>query len=119
MGWSPSGDQLASERGLDRGEVPAMITTSRLAIVERRPEPTLRGEVECDEVAKSVPWRAGPTVGAAGFDCVHAKEAAASPSPHSPPRTLLSPATNRLPQLCNFLNAPIWPTGGFSIQTLR
>jgi hypothetical protein len=32
-----------------------MITTLRPGIVERRPEPTLRGEVECDEVDESVP----------------------------------------------------------------
>ena len=42
--------QIAKELGLDCGDVQAMTTALRQGIVERRPEPTLSGEVERDEV---------------------------------------------------------------------
>jgi hypothetical protein len=33
-----------------------MTTTLRQGVVERRPEPTLSGEVECDEVHAAAGW---------------------------------------------------------------
>lgn len=50
MGLNLSTYQIAKELDLDRGDVQAMTTTLRQGIVERRPEPALEGEVECDEV---------------------------------------------------------------------
>jgi transposase-like protein len=50
MGLNLSTYQIAKELDLDRGDVQAMTTTLRRGSVERRPEPALASEVECDEV---------------------------------------------------------------------
>src|SRR3954453_12718525 len=51
MGLNLSSDQIATELDLDHSEALAMTTTLRQGIIERRPEPALAGEVECDEVS--------------------------------------------------------------------
>jgi hypothetical protein len=50
MGLYLSACRIANELGLDRSDVRAMTTTLRQGIVDRRPQPALSGDVECDEV---------------------------------------------------------------------
>jgi transposase-like protein len=50
MGLNLSCDQIAQELDLDHSDALAMTTMRRQGIVQRRPEPVLSGEVECDEV---------------------------------------------------------------------
>jgi transposase-like protein len=50
MGLNLSSDQIAKELDLNHSDALAMTTTLRQGIVERRPEPTFSGAVECDEV---------------------------------------------------------------------
>lgn len=50
MGLNLSGLQIAKELDLNKGDVQAMIQQLRQGIVDRRPDVTLSGEVECDEV---------------------------------------------------------------------
>jgi transposase-like protein len=50
MGLNLSNQQIAEELDLNRGDVQDMTTGLRRGVVERRPEVTLSGEVECDEV---------------------------------------------------------------------
>lgn len=50
MGLNLSNQQIAKELGLNDSDVQVMATQLREGIVERQPEVTLSGEVECDEV---------------------------------------------------------------------
>ncbi len=50
MGLNPSNEQIARELGLDPDDAQVMASQLREGIVERQPEVTLSGEVECDEV---------------------------------------------------------------------
>ncbi len=50
MGLNLSNEQIAQELDLDPDDAQKMATRLREGIVERRPEVTLSGEVECDEV---------------------------------------------------------------------
>src|SRR3954453_16692918 len=50
MGLSLSNEQIARELGIDPDDAQVMASQLRGGVVERRPEVTLRGEVECDEV---------------------------------------------------------------------
>jgi transposase-like protein len=60
MGLNLSTYQIAKELDLDRGDVQAMTTTLRRGIVERRPEPALASEVECDEVYVTAGHKGNP-----------------------------------------------------------
>jgi transposase-like protein len=60
MGLNLSTYQIARELDLDRGDVQAMTTTLRQGIVERRPEPALASEVECDEVYVTAGHKGNP-----------------------------------------------------------
>jgi hypothetical protein len=62
MGLNRSTYQSAKELDLDRGDVQAMTTTLRRGLVERRPEPTLSGEVGCDEVDVVAGHKGNPEV---------------------------------------------------------
>ncbi len=50
MGLNLSNEQIARELGLDPDDAQVMASQLREGIVERQPEVTLSGEVECDEV---------------------------------------------------------------------
>ena len=50
MGLNLSNAQIAQELGLNPDDVQRMTEQLRQGIVARQPEPTLSGEVECDEV---------------------------------------------------------------------
>jgi transposase-like protein len=50
MGLDLSNQQIAEELGLNKDDVQAMTEQLRAGIVARTPEPSLSGEVECDEV---------------------------------------------------------------------
>jgi transposase-like protein len=50
MGLNLSNEQIAQELDLDPDDAQKMATRLREGVVERRPEMTLSGEVECDEV---------------------------------------------------------------------
>lgn len=50
MGLNLSNSQIAQELGLNDDDVQAMSSTLRHGIVARTPEPTLKGEIEADEV---------------------------------------------------------------------
>lgn len=50
MGLNLSNRQIAQELGLNKDDVHAMTTQLRAGIVAAQPEPSLSGEVECDEV---------------------------------------------------------------------
>jgi transposase len=50
MGLNPSNEQIARELDLDPDDVQRMTTSLRGGVVLRKPEVTLSGEVECDEV---------------------------------------------------------------------
>src|SRR5829696_8961487 len=50
MGLNPSDEQIAKELDLDPDDAPRMATALREGVVLRKPEVTLSGEVECDEV---------------------------------------------------------------------
>ena len=50
MGLNLSNQQIAEELGLNKADVQAMTEQLRAGVVARTPEPSLSGEVECDEV---------------------------------------------------------------------
>jgi len=50
MGLNLSNEQIGDELGLNKDDVHRMISQLRVGIVAAQPEPTLSGEVECDEV---------------------------------------------------------------------
>jgi transposase-like protein len=50
MGLNLSNQQIAKELGLNDSDAQVMATQLRQGIVQRQPEVTLSGEVECDEV---------------------------------------------------------------------
>ena len=50
MGLNLSNEQIAQELGLDQDDVQQMTTQLRSGVVDLKPEPTLEGTVECDEV---------------------------------------------------------------------
>src|SRR5881275_440224 len=50
MGLNLSNEQVAQELGIDPDDAQVMASRLREGIVERKPEVTLSGEVECDEV---------------------------------------------------------------------
>ncbi len=50
MGLNLSNEQIAQELGIDPDDAQVMASQLRGGIVERKPEVTLGGEVECDEV---------------------------------------------------------------------
>ena len=50
MGLNLSNQQIAEELGLNKDDVQAMTEQLRAGVVARTPEPSLSGEVECDEV---------------------------------------------------------------------
>jgi transposase-like protein len=50
MGLNLSNEQIAQELGIDPDDAQVMASRLREGIVERKPEVTLGGEVECDEV---------------------------------------------------------------------
>ena len=50
MGLNLSNEQIAQELGIDPDDAQVMASQLREGIVERKPEVTLSGEVECDEV---------------------------------------------------------------------
>jgi transposase len=50
MGLNLSNEQIAQELDLNSDDVQKMVSQLREGIVQRKPEVTLRGEVECDEV---------------------------------------------------------------------
>jgi hypothetical protein len=50
MGLNLSNQQIAQELGLNKDDVQAMTHQRRQGVVARKPEPSLSGEVECDEV---------------------------------------------------------------------
>jgi hypothetical protein len=50
MGLNLSDEQIARELGLDPDDAQVMASQLREGLVERQPEVTLGGEVECDEV---------------------------------------------------------------------
>ena len=50
MGLNLSNEQIAKELDLDPDDAQRMTTGLREGVVLRRPEVTLSGEVECDEV---------------------------------------------------------------------
>src|SRR3954469_7862369 len=50
MGLNLSNEQIAKELGLDPDAAQRMTTALRAGVVLRKPEVTLSGEVECDEV---------------------------------------------------------------------
>ncbi|WP_232210373.1 hypothetical protein [Nitrococcus mobilis] len=50
MGLNLSNQQIAQELGLNKDDVHAMTRQLRQGVVARKPEPSLSGEVECDEV---------------------------------------------------------------------
>ena len=50
MGLNLSNEQIAQELDLNSDDAQKMTTQLREGIVERKPEVTLSGEVECDEV---------------------------------------------------------------------
>ncbi len=79
MGLNLSNAQIAQELGLNPDDVQRMTEQLRQGIVARQPEPTLAGEVECDEVyvvaghkghpeavKKMPPRAAAPTEGGTG-----------------------------------------------------
>jgi hypothetical protein len=49
MGLNLTNEQIAQELGIDPDDAQVMATQLREGIVERKPEVTLSGEVECDE----------------------------------------------------------------------
>ena len=50
MGLNLSNEQIAQELGIDPDDAQVMASQLREGIVQRKPEVTLSGEVECDEV---------------------------------------------------------------------
>ena len=50
MGLNLSSEQIAQELDLDKDDVYQMVSQLRTGIVVSKPEVTLSGEVECDEV---------------------------------------------------------------------
>ncbi len=50
MGLNLSNEQIAQELGIDPDDAQVMASQLREGIVGRKPEVTLGGEVECDEV---------------------------------------------------------------------
>ncbi len=50
MGLNLSNQQIAQELGLNKDDVQSMTAQLRDGVVARRPEPSLSGTVECDEV---------------------------------------------------------------------
>ena len=50
MGLNLSNEQIAQELDLDPDDAQEMASQLREGVVQRKPEVTLRGEVECDEV---------------------------------------------------------------------
>jgi transposase-like protein len=50
MGLNLSNQQIAQELDLNKDDVQRMTKALRAGIVERKPSPTLAGDVECDEV---------------------------------------------------------------------
>ena len=50
MGLNLSNQQIAQELGLNKDDVQDMTGQLREGVVARRPEPSLSGTVECDEV---------------------------------------------------------------------
>ena len=50
LGLNLSNGQIAQELGLDKDDVHRMTVQLRLGVVELKPEPELKGTVECDEV---------------------------------------------------------------------
>jgi hypothetical protein len=50
MGLNLSNEQIAQELDLDKDDVQEMTAQLRSGVVDRKPEPTLQGIVECDEV---------------------------------------------------------------------
>jgi len=50
MGLNVSNQQIAQELGLNKDDVQSMTGQLRDGVVARRPEPSLSGTVECDEV---------------------------------------------------------------------
>ena len=50
MGLNLSDEQIAQESGIDPDDARVMTSRLREGIVQRKPEVTLGGEVECDEV---------------------------------------------------------------------
>ena len=49
MGLNLTNEQIAQELGIDPDDAQVMASQLREGIVERKPEVTLSGEVECDE----------------------------------------------------------------------
>jgi transposase-like protein len=60
MGLNLSSLQIAKELGLHRSEAQEMTTKLRQGVIERRPEPTLSGAVECDEVYVTAGHKGNP-----------------------------------------------------------
>jgi hypothetical protein len=50
MGLNLSNEQIAQELDLDKDEVHQMTAQLRSGVVDLKPEPTLGGAVECEEV---------------------------------------------------------------------
>ena len=50
MGLNLSNEQIAQELGIDPDDAQVMASQLREGIVERKPEVTLSGDIECDEV---------------------------------------------------------------------
>jgi hypothetical protein len=50
MGLNLSNEQIAQELDLNQADVHQMTTQLRGGVVDLKPEPTLEGTVECDEV---------------------------------------------------------------------
>jgi transposase-like protein len=74
MGLNLTNEQIAQELGIDPDDAQVMATQLREGIVERKPEVTLSGEVECDEAyvvaghkghPEAVEKKAGPAAGGA------------------------------------------------------
>jgi transposase-like protein len=74
MGLNLSNEQIAQELGIDPDDAQVMTSQLRGGLVERKPEVTLGGEVECDEVyvvaghkghPEAVRKKGGPAAGGA------------------------------------------------------
>jgi hypothetical protein len=60
MGLNLSNEQIAQELDLDKDDVYQMTTQLRQGIIAAKPEVTLSGEVECDEVYISAGHKGNP-----------------------------------------------------------
>lgn len=61
MGLNLSNRQIAQELGLNKDDVHSMTAQLRDGVVARRPEPSLSGTVECDEVYVVAGHKGHPT----------------------------------------------------------